>query len=184
MDEQSSDPQGGEPQQYDVGCGVVPGMLRRIRRRADLAQRDLAREMGVSQSTVARWETGETSPRADLLVEMARRAGLRVALLDAEGVVVPGMQDVAGRDRGGRRYPAHVDPRPGGHWMPRGSSTTVAGLRDRMHSREFGILAVHYRRRGWRRTVDRLLHGEPPDHPVDAELVVPPRGAASPRVER
>ena len=44
--------------------GGLPGMIRRIRRILDVSQRGLAALLKVSQSVVARWETGRTSPRA------------------------------------------------------------------------------------------------------------------------
>lgn len=44
-----------------------------------------------------------------LLAEAAALAGLRLALLDAQGVEVPGMHPDAVRDRGGRLFPAHLD---------------------------------------------------------------------------
>ena len=43
--------------------GGIPGLVRRIRRILDVSQRGLAALLGVSQSVVARWETGRTSPR-------------------------------------------------------------------------------------------------------------------------
>ncbi|WP_191280514.1 helix-turn-helix domain-containing protein, partial [Nocardioides flavus (ex Wang et al. 2016)] len=43
-------------------AGQVPGLVRRVRRILDVSQRGLAALLGVSQSVVARWETGRTSP--------------------------------------------------------------------------------------------------------------------------
>lgn len=54
---------------------VGPGLVRRARRAADLSQRDLAARLGVSQSTVARWETGQSSPTLYLVEQMLALSG-------------------------------------------------------------------------------------------------------------
>ena len=56
--------------------GGIPGTVRRVRRILDVSQRGLAAIIGVSQSVVARWETGRTSPRASVLQQLLRLAGL------------------------------------------------------------------------------------------------------------
>jgi transcriptional regulator with XRE-family HTH domain len=84
-------------------------MLRRIRRTADVSQRELAAMLGVAQSTVGRWEAGETSPDLETAARLARIAGLRLALVDVDDRVVAPMAEDAVRDRGGRRFPAHLD---------------------------------------------------------------------------
>jgi HTH-type transcriptional regulator/antitoxin HipB len=91
----------------------LPGALRRIRRLADLSQRQLADRCGVSQSMVARAETGRQDVTVQLLETAARLADLRLALLDGDGREVAGMVDDAVRDMGGRRFPAHLDTRHG-----------------------------------------------------------------------
>lgn len=58
----------------------VPGLVRRARRTADLSQRDLAAALGVSQSMVARWETGRSVPCLALLARLLRLAGLRLVV--------------------------------------------------------------------------------------------------------
>jgi transcriptional regulator with XRE-family HTH domain len=52
------------------------------RRRAELglSQTALARRLGVSQPTVARWESGEHVPEITTLVRLAETLGLHVAL--------------------------------------------------------------------------------------------------------
>jgi HTH-type transcriptional regulator/antitoxin HipB len=89
----------------------VPGLLRRIRRRADLSQRELAGRLGVSKSAVAAVEAGVRPLAVDLLARAAQLAGLRLALLDDRGQEVTGMSVAGVRDRGNRRYPAHLDVR-------------------------------------------------------------------------
>ncbi|CCG01463.1 helix-turn-helix domain-containing protein [Blastococcus saxobsidens] len=83
----------------------LSGLLRRIRRRADLSQRELATELHVSKSTVAAVEAGTTGMDARLLAVAAGLAGLRLGLLDVEGREVCGMTG----DAAGRRFPAHLD---------------------------------------------------------------------------
>lgn len=91
----------------------LPGALRRIRRRADLSQRDLAARLGISPSCVSKAEAGRQPLRLDLLVAAAALAGLRLALLDADGQELVGMTRRAVRDGAGRLFPAHLDTRYG-----------------------------------------------------------------------
>jgi DNA-binding transcriptional regulator YiaG len=56
---------------------VRRGRLAAIREDADLTQGELARALNVSQSSVSRWESGDTLPRA-------RHAAALVELLDGE----------------------------------------------------------------------------------------------------
>jgi transcriptional regulator with XRE-family HTH domain len=92
---------------------VVAALVRRIRRVADLSQRDLAGALGVAASTVARAESGARDLPAAVLARAAELAGLRLALLDATGVEAPGMDPGAVTDRAGRHFPAHLDTRHG-----------------------------------------------------------------------
>ena len=96
----------------------LPGVLRRIRRQADLSQRDLARAIDTSKSTVAAAETGHAGLDVRLLDRAASLAGLRLALLDSANTEVSVMADGAVRDMSGRRFPAHLDTRYGdeGWW--------------------------------------------------------------------
>ncbi|TFV63126.1 XRE family transcriptional regulator [Geodermatophilus sp. DF01-2] len=87
----------------------LSGVLRRIRRRADLSQRQLAAVCGLSQSAVAQAESGRRDLPVGALVRAAEQAGLRLALLDAAGREVAGMSPDAVRDRYGRHFPAHLD---------------------------------------------------------------------------
>ncbi|SET53220.1 helix-turn-helix domain-containing protein [Geodermatophilus poikilotrophus] len=89
------------------------GILRRIRRTADLSQRELAVRIGISKSAVAAAESGRSGIDARALVRAAEVAGLRLALVDADGREVAGMDGDAVRDQAGRRYPAHLDTRYG-----------------------------------------------------------------------
>lgn len=48
------------------------------RQKAGLSQAQVAKELGVDQSAVSRWETGENMPRAEALVLMAKLYGCTV----------------------------------------------------------------------------------------------------------
>jgi transcriptional regulator with XRE-family HTH domain len=87
----------------------LSGTLRRIRRRADLSQRELADAIEVSQSAVAQAESGRRDLPVGTLTRAAALAGLRLALLDDESTEVPAMARDTVRDGGRRRFPAHLD---------------------------------------------------------------------------
>lgn len=89
----------------------LPGVLRRIRRIADLSQRELAAAAGVSASTIGQAESGARDLSVRLVALMAHLAGLRLALVDDTGSEVEPMSQDAVRDMGGRRFPAHLDTR-------------------------------------------------------------------------
>ncbi|MGY1615276.1 helix-turn-helix domain-containing protein [Geodermatophilus sp. SYSU D00691] len=91
----------------------LTGALRRIRRTADLSQRELAVRLGISKSAVAAAESGSAGLDARVLARAAALAGWRLALLDGTGAEVTGMADGAVRDMAGRRFPAHLDTRYG-----------------------------------------------------------------------
>ena len=93
---------------FDLG-----GVLRRIRRLADLSQRELAGALDASKSAIAAAETGQSGLDARLLAQAAALAGLRVSLVDEAGAEVTPMSGEAVRDRSGRRFPAHLDTRYG-----------------------------------------------------------------------
>jgi transcriptional regulator with XRE-family HTH domain len=88
------------------------GTLRRIRRLADLSQRELASRAALSASAVAHAEAGTRDLPVASLARAAALAGLRLALLDSEGREVSGMAPNSVRDHGGRRFPAHLDTVP------------------------------------------------------------------------
>jgi transcriptional regulator with XRE-family HTH domain len=96
------------PDGFDL-CGV----LRRVRRMADLSQRELASAAGLSASSVAHAEAGTRDLPVAGLVRIAAVADLRLAVLDANGTEVTAMSGDAVRDRGRRFFPAHLDTRHG-----------------------------------------------------------------------
>src|SRR4051794_17442743 len=145
---------------------VLGPLLRRIRRSADLSQRELAHALGVSCSAVAQAETGTRDLPVTLLARAARLAGLRLALLAASGREAPEMVAGAVRDRAGRHFPAHLDTRYGDEGWWHGNER---------YSRQRPWYTFD-RQRG-RRDADRTANGTPPDHQV-------PRPGDSPEERR
>lgn len=96
----------------DTGIDVS-GLLRRVRRLVDLSQRELAEAAGVPRHRVGRAEARSGDLHVAELARIASLGGLRLVLLDARGEEVAPMSSAAVRDRGGRRFPAHLDTRHG-----------------------------------------------------------------------
>ena len=152
--------------------GGVPGLVRRVRRILDVSQRGLAALIGVSQSVVARWETGRTSPRVNMVQRLLGLAGLTSTVHDAEsGAVVEPMRDDGALDRGGRRYPAHVDLTATGWYVPRGLECTADSGTWRRVSRARKDARVRYFVSPYLRWRDRGVFGTPVDHPAPHQLV-------------
>lgn len=152
--------------------GGVPGLVRRIRRILDVSQRGLAALIDVSQSVVARWETGRTSPRASVLEELLRLAGLSATVHDEDGDEVIAMRDDGARTHAGSRFPAHTDLRVTGWWVPAGLDMTMTAYytaRDRSRRRREPM--VRYRTCPHLRRVEREIRGTPVDHPSLPQLV-------------
>jgi transcriptional regulator with XRE-family HTH domain len=85
--------------------------LRRLRRLCDLSQRELASRLGVSPAAIGQAESGARDLPSTVLARAAELGGLRLVVVDASGAEVAGMADDAIRDRGQRRFPAHLDTR-------------------------------------------------------------------------
>lgn len=151
--------------------GEIPGLVRRIRRILDVSQRGLAALLDVSQSVVARWETGRTSPRTHVLQQLLRMADLQASFYSGEsGEEVEPMRNDGGRDRAGRRHPAHVDLRVIGWWAPRDSGSTADFPAWQRRSRARRDPFVTYRTDPHRRRTERMLFGTPDDHPSIRQL--------------
>ncbi|WP_158548849.1 helix-turn-helix domain-containing protein [Blastococcus sp. TF02A-26] len=133
----------------------LAGLLRRIRRIADLSQRELAAAIGVSKSALAAAEAGTGRLDVRALGRAAEAAGLRIALVDAAGDEVLGMADGTVRDMAGRRFPAHLDTRYSdeGWWH------------DAHHYGRPRAWYTYDRDRRWRDVV-RARRGTPEDHLV------------------
>ncbi|MEW2441563.1 GNAT family N-acetyltransferase [Micromonospora marina] len=108
-------------------------LIRRLRRRADLSQRELAARAGVPQPTIARIESGRTGdPQYRTIERLVQALGgrMHVELAPGSGRDADALAEAAPvphdemRDLAGRRYPAHLDvwevrePRdwPGAWW--------------------------------------------------------------------
>ena len=65
----------------ELASADVSGMIRRVRRLGGCSQRELAQQLGVSQSAVAKWETGRTTPSSRMLARVLAVAKLRLAPL-------------------------------------------------------------------------------------------------------
>jgi HTH-type transcriptional regulator/antitoxin HipB len=89
----------------------LPGVLRRVRRIADLSQRELAVAVGISPSAVAGAESGARDLPLSVLARIAEVAALRLSLVDPDGREIAGMAENTVRDAAGRRFPAHLDTR-------------------------------------------------------------------------
>ncbi|MEO6513028.1 MAG: helix-turn-helix transcriptional regulator [Nocardioides sp.] len=165
--------------------GGVPGLVRRIRRILDVSQRGLAALIGVSQSVVARWETGRTSPRVSAMQQLLRLARLGGTVHDTRtGVAVEPMRDDGARDRGGRRYPAHVDLTVTGWYVPRGLDCTADPGWWRERSRTQRQPRVRYDTSPYLRWRWRGVFGTPVDHPASFQLVAEARHLDDDRQDR
>ena len=91
----------------------LPGVLRRIRRAADLSQRELADRLQLAKSSVGRAESGAAGMDVRTVARAASLAGLRLALVNTDGEEVGPMTADGARDMGNRRFPAHLDTRFG-----------------------------------------------------------------------
>lgn len=60
-------------------------MMRDMREKKDMSQQAVAVEIGVERSTVAKWESGKSRPRAELLPKLAKLFGCSI-----EELLVPG----------------------------------------------------------------------------------------------
>jgi transcriptional regulator with XRE-family HTH domain len=150
---------------------TLPGMLRRIRRLVDMSQRELARATGMAPAAIGRARAGGDL-RVSQLSRIGAVAGLRLALVDAQGTEPAPMTGTAVRDAGGRLFPAHLDTRHGdedwwgGPHRPRLADPRYTFDRDR---------SLRDRRRGAGLPAD---HHEPEDGDSLAERAAARRAAA------
>ena len=136
-----------------MGAFELAGSLRRIRRIADLSQRQLAVAAEISVSAVAHAEAGTRDLQVTALARAAELAGLRLALLDGEGNEIGPMAPDTVRDLSGRRFPAHLDTR---------HSDELPDRWEHRVDRPMPWFTVHRDRAG--RDVARRRNGVPEDH--------------------
>jgi len=95
-------------------------LLRAIRRSKGIGQRELARRAGVRPSTIDRIESGRTAaPSLRLVDRIVHASGYALVVADDLGRLLDLTDDrLRLRDRGGRRYPAHLPiySLKGPHW--------------------------------------------------------------------
>jgi transcriptional regulator with XRE-family HTH domain len=167
--------------------GGIPGMIRRVRRILDVSQRGLAALLDVSQSVVARWETGRTSPRMAVVERLLRMARVRISFHDEEtGAEVLPMRADGALTHGGSRYPAHGDLRAAGWWVPRRlrAMTSIEAFQWWDRSQRVGDPAIRCRTSSPCKQRERWLHGTPDDHPAVDQLVAEVRYADECREDR
>lgn len=143
----------------------VSGLVRAVRRRADLSQRELAGRAGVSAATIGRIESRTLTPSLATLGAILAVAGIRLVAVDADDRKVVLMEDPPGdqlRDGGGRRYPSHLDtildPQPDEWW---GSRFGCAAPPETFH-RNRALRDAMRRRSTWEVRADRYRGAVPP----------------------
>lgn len=52
--------------------------IKSIRESSNLTQEELACKIGIKRSTVAMWESGQSKPRADVLIKLSRILGCTI----------------------------------------------------------------------------------------------------------
>ena len=163
----------------------VAELIRRVRRRVKFSQRELAEQLGVSQSAVAKWETGHRPPTARMLCRILGLADVRLVAIDEDGERVRPMTTEAARDAGHRRYPAHTCVWAEDWWAPAGAEMTAWLGPILSRSRELDLPRVRYSRR-WEARREQTP-ADLDDHPTWRELVeqasagwAPPRRAPVP----
>jgi transcriptional regulator with XRE-family HTH domain len=155
-----------EPPSPQIDSDMVPGLIRKVRRLADLSQRELATAAGVSRSTVGRVESGTLTPSLETLLRLLGVAGLRLVVTDEDGRVIQPMRVWDDRRDGAERaFPAHLDlildPR-GGEWW-----ADVYGLArppETFH-RNRRYRDARRRRSQWEVRVKQFRHVPPPPDP-------------------
>ena len=161
-----------------LGSYPISGLLRRARRIAGVSQRELARRVGVSASTVARAESGSIEPTLSVFARMLAVAGLHLVMVDEGGHVVTPMRDIPDtRNGGGWRYPSHLDvildPKSGEWW---GDHYGLARPPETFH-RDHDRRRAMQRRTAWEVRAKRNLGEPPPPDPVMDEFLRAQRAA-------
>jgi transcriptional regulator with XRE-family HTH domain len=88
-------------------------LVRALRGRAVLSQRELARRARLPHSTVDRIEAGTSMPRYDTLCRLVRAADCRLSFTDSGGQpVTPDSDHDRLVDQADRRFPAHLPAHP------------------------------------------------------------------------
>ena len=171
-----------QPARSRAGDEAISGLIRRVRRMAKLSQRELAHELGVSQSAVAKWETGRTTPSARMMTRILDVASLRLVAVRDNGEQVRPMKAVAATDAANRRYPAHTFVWSEGWWAPEGAETTAWFNQILCRSADLELPRVRYSR--WWQLARPPTLADLHDHPTWAELVAEAKEGWQPRRHR
>jgi transcriptional regulator with XRE-family HTH domain len=146
-----------------VDADTVPGLVRSVRRRVDMSQRELAAAAKLSPSTIARIESGATTPSLAVLLRLLAVGRLLLVVTDADGEVIRSMQiwdDT--RDGADRQFPAHLDlildPRFGEWWA---DGYGLARPPETLH-RDRRLRDAQRRRSQWEVRVKQFRHDPPP----------------------
>ena len=147
--------------------GDVQTLVRGLRRRATMSQRELAGAAGLPQSTVARIEAGQSDPRWSTIVRLVEAAGRQLLLAGDKGdIPAPDLfEDV--RDDGGRQWPAHLHARLPGWWS----------MMDWRISKHRDSRRLSYRRRKQRSGGDAENHDRDEHHAQGGDLEPAPHDA-------
>jgi transcriptional regulator with XRE-family HTH domain len=97
--------------EYTAGGSLdLPGVLRALRRRADLSQRQLAARSGVPPATVAGVESGASpNPSLRTVQRLVTATGARLAIVDTDGSEPTRLATDQWRDGAQRLFPPHLD---------------------------------------------------------------------------
>ena len=93
-----------------VGGYDLPGLIRRVRRTADMSQRELAKWAGISPAAIAKYEKGRLTPSLPTFQRVLNAANYLLVVTDVDGHIVAPLevwQDVS--DLARRRFPPHLD---------------------------------------------------------------------------
>ncbi len=66
---------------------MIAEQIKNARKRLKISQTELAKRLGVGQSTVAMWETGKNNPEYGKLIALAETFGMKVSALTGESGV-------------------------------------------------------------------------------------------------
>lgn len=67
--------------------------VKELRKRARLRQKDVALALGLDRTLIVKWESGGSSPRADVLPDLARVLGCTIDELYGLPASAPGCED-------------------------------------------------------------------------------------------
>lgn len=149
-----------------VGPDTLPGLVRKLRRMADLSQRELAGAAKISQASVARLETGKLMPTLPTLLRILDVGHLLLVVANENGRVIEPMlvwDDT--RDGAERLFPAHLDlildPASGEWWADKYG---LARPPETYH-RDRAYRDAKRKRSQWEVRVKQHRHDPPPPSP-------------------